>query len=363
MELLEIKRAPELTDSETQAHLESCARCQVLLANLEHEAPEEVQLPADLPELARVRTEMGEPAHMTAGQLWLASTPDLPHWRFPVLVIGRPRQRPGTVLVAPAFTEIDSATDLDLLLPEDTLGYDAAAAIWAFGPVFEHQLDEHVGKLRADLLDEVRALYQHVAVGGERPVHAHVGLALAGDKDPRRDFRQELLERIRPLYQPVRTAEIGTPAELGTEQEQPETTFGGFLAGLLAAGEEWDKPTLLEQADLSATQLERFLQDDLDLTHARDIHALARTIKALHLELDDVELPLMRSLRRTRGGEMRIGTEELSVAARGESGADEEDLARDLFAGLADVDESPEARKRAAARYWDALASRYEELT
>ena len=93
------------------------------------------------------------------------------------------------------------------------------------------------------------------------------------------------------------------------------------------------------------------------------MHALARTIKTLDLDLNDVEAPLMRSLQRTRGGEMRIGTGELSVAARGESGADEEDLARDLFADLADVDESPEARKRAAAQYWDALATRYEELT
>ena len=255
MELLEIKRAPELTDSETQAHLETCARCQALLAQLEHEEPGEVPLPAELPKLAWARPEMGEPVHIAAGQLWLASAPDLLHWRFPVLVIGRPRQRPGTVLVAPAFTEVDAATDLDFLLPEDTLGYGAAAAIWAFGPVFEHQLAEHVGELRADLLDEVRALYRHVAVGGERPVHPHGGLALASGKDPRRDFRQELLERIRPLYQPVRAAETGTPPGLDPERELPETTFGGFLAGLFAAGEEWDKPTLLEQADLSATQL------------------------------------------------------------------------------------------------------------
>jgi hypothetical protein len=361
MELLEIKNAGGAADAESRAHLEHCDRCGALLAQLESDELARVEVPERLPLLTSARGEIARPEQATAGQLWLAMSPASPKWRYPVVVIGRPRQRPGTVLVAPLVEEIDEATDLDVLVGGGPLGYPAAAAIWAYGTIFEHQLAEYIADLGIELLEEIRGLYRYVAGADERPAPAHVGPALGGPDDPRRLFRQELQGRLRPLYEPVRSAEVGEPPALETTVAGETPTFGVLLDSILG-GVEWDRQALLERADLSAERLDMILGDWLDLTHRRDIEPLARTLKTLELDPAEVEAPILRSLRHSRGGELRPGTSELSVAARASTGAAEEEVERDLYRGLEDIDESPAARDRAAATYWKALLEKLGEL-
>jgi hypothetical protein len=359
MELLEIKNAGGAADASSREHLERCDRCQALLAHLTSAEPVDVEVPERLPRLLAARTELPRPEHTAAGQLWLAVARTAGDWTYPVVVIGRPRKRPGTVLVVPLMNEVDEATDLDVVLGSEPLGYSAAAAVWAYGAILEQQLAEYVADLDSALLAEIRDLYQHVASTAERPAASHTGPALAGGADPRRRFRQELLDRLRPLYEPVRSAEVERSTfEPSIGEEAP--SFGALLASILA-GREWDRQVFLERANLSAELLDSMLGDWLDLTHGRDIEAVARTLKTLDLDAAEVEAPIFRSLHHSRGGEQRAESGELSVAARASTGASAEDLERELYRGLESIDESPAARERAAAAYWRALLDELEE--
>jgi len=359
MELLEIRDDRANADVGARAHLDQCARCRALLAELEDGGDAiQVELPTELPTLPARLQDIPQPETVSAGQVWLASAPAMPDWRYPVLVIGRPKQRPGTVLVAPVFPEIDQATDLDLLLPANILGYPTAVAVWNYGFVFEHQLDEYAGGVGPTELETVHALYRHIVAGGERPA-APVGLPLGGELDPRRVFRHELLERLRPAYEPVRTAEEAEGPELQTAGRAPTLSV---VLGSALEQPDWDKQSLLERADIPAETLDMFLSDYLNLTYQHDIDALVKTLKVLELDLDQVHEPVMQSLLwHSRGGELRAGTGEYSVAARAESGASQEDVARDVYRGVGEVDESPEGRERAARAYWQALVERFEE--
>ncbi len=365
MELLEFRNAGEAADHEARAHLNRCPRCTALLERLpEVRADEALRLPASLPEAPARRESQPGPDEIRVGQLWLATAPSQPDWSCPVAVIGRPRQRPGTALVAPVAEEIEEASDLDLMIERSPLGYRHLIGVWDYGSVFEHQLKEYVGALSDQEKACLVALYRHIVAGDPFPRMARVGPSLAGADDPRRRFRDLLLERTRPLYGPVREAalnEAPQPSEGEAPAAAGDPTFGSILAGVLA-GPDWDRQTLLETAQLSGTELDRFLSDSLDLTTQQDVEPLARTIRVLDLDVDEVREPVMLSLAVSPGGQLRAGNHEFAAAARAFSCVSEEEVTRDLYRRYVDIDQAPEARRRAIDAYWQALVEKLEEL-
>ncbi len=82
----------------------------------------------------------------------------------------------------------------------------------------------------------------------------------------------------------------------------------------------------------------------------------------LDLDVDEVREPVMLSLAVSPGGQLRAGNHEFAAAARAFSCVSEEEVTRDLYRRYVDIDQAPEARRRAIDAYWQALVEKLEEL-
>lgn len=359
MELLDLRddtQDAELT--EAREHLEKCPRCRVLFARLPDVAADEIEITLPASVAPRPRPTAEEPDEVGAGQLWLATAPNVDDWRFPVAVIGRPRQRPGTIIVAPVDEDLAEATDADLIVEDSPLGYRHLLNVWNFGFVLTEQLEEYMGSLDEQATEALRSLYRAVATGeGEGP--ETVGTALGQEDDPRWRHRDERARWTRALFATTRTEEA-TDAAAAHEQGKV-ILFSRYLERAFES-HAWDEATLLEEAQLPQPTLERFLHDRLDVVHQADVEPLARTLVVLDYDLDEVKEPLWNSLAASGGGWLRASEGSQALAARSWANVGEEERFRDLYAGGEEVDVSEEGRARAIASYWAALVETYEEL-
>jgi hypothetical protein len=363
MEILELRDQATDDAPEAFAHVHSCPRCGALLAHLPEVHRDDVRLPTDLP-AAKGRLAEERPDEVGAGQLWLATAPRVDDWRFPVAVIGRPRQRPGTVLVAPVDEDISAGTDADLIVRDSPLGYPHLLNVWNFGVIFDEQLEDYIGALDPDLTAALRSLYAFIAADqGEAP--SSVGPPVTSADDPRRRHRDERARWTRTLYAPARNEGVSVEDEETVAEGEGEVadvvTFSRCIERAFAS-QEWDFTTLIESAQLPATLLERFLRDDLDLSHQRDVEPLARTLIVLHYDVEEVKEPLWNSLAASSGGWVKPSEGPQAMAARSFAHVTPEERNRALYEDQHGIDASDEGRARAIRSYWEALVEKYEEL-
>jgi hypothetical protein len=93
------------------------------------------------------------------------------------------------VTVVPLSGEVQLATEWDLLLGPELLGYAAMARVWNFGTVLAEQIVEVAAVLREDELHALDALARAARETGEVPAGVPAGVPVGpptlGDADPR----------------------------------------------------------------------------------------------------------------------------------------------------------------------------------
>jgi hypothetical protein len=136
--------------------------------------------------------------------------------------------------------------------------------------------------------------------------------------------------------------------------------FGAYLQEALE-GTEWDEVSLAEKADVSSSQLGKFLKDRFDLIHRRDAEMVASVIRTISTDPEEVVRgPLFQSLRLCPGGmvEASDSAEQTFIAASSFAGVDEERRDEEIQRDFMEVDESPAAQTQAVDLYLaDVLAA------
>src|SRR3954454_17372561 len=118
--------------------------------------------------------------------------------------------RPAVVLadteegltVVPVSAEIALATEWDLLLGADLLGYAAMAEVWNYGTVLPEQVREVVARLSSPQHEDLRGLAR-AARRGEAAPEVAVGPPVLDDEDPRLLFQDAEADAVRALWAPA----------------------------------------------------------------------------------------------------------------------------------------------------------------
>lgn len=115
------------------------------------------------------------------------------------------------MLIVPLVTETRWASETDVALSPDVLGYEALAPVWASDHVLVEQAVEAVGVLSEPRLDELTAGYD--AFFGGEPVADPAGPPVLTNEDPRIGAQAALADALRPLYSPWSQLQVAN--ELG----------------------------------------------------------------------------------------------------------------------------------------------------
>jgi hypothetical protein len=171
------------------------------------------------------------------------------------------------VTVVPVSAAVHLATEWDLLLPRELLGYEAMATVWNFGRALPEQIAEVVAVLGERELHALDVL-AHATRTGEAPAGLSVGPPTLDDADPRllhQDAEAELAHRF---WQPALA--LAGVETLGQLVHHRREELGVAVAELEAVS---DVPGWLAE-----------LEDDrLDLRRTLPAPALAALLRRLGL--------------------------------------------------------------------------------
>jgi hypothetical protein len=388
LELLELRDGAATATAER--HLVGCRRCQALLRTLPaglSPALSELVPVTQAPKHTSPGRAVRADGHVRTGALWRAVSDVDAAFAWVVAIIGRSPDAEDRLLVAPAVPHPELATDRDLLLDSDVLGYRAFIDITNLGSLLRDQLLDQVGQLARPAAEAMIGLYRHLLSGGPAPQDAARGLPALDEADPRLLEQAARSEALRELWHPAHSLveDLGergdeVQAEEGQVQSKPvdaagaaavpdasKTADAAAISALLRARLEtpdadWDRNSLLEQSGADGSHLDSFLRDQLDVTDKRDVHDLARVAHVLELAWPEVESAVVVSLQRSTGGTRQAQGPTMPMAARSRAGADPEQTERDLFADRTRVDDSEEAREREIQLYLAELRREFEEL-
>lgn len=380
LELEELQLGLQRPDEEIERHLAGCPRCRVLLATLAASRhTDDLDTVRGVSEGATTepaRRAVPEGGGLRTGALWRAAAGADADFAWVVAIIGRNPDNPDALLVAPVASEPQLATDKDLLLEPELLGYPAFLDMTNLGSVLREQLLEPVGRLERQAAEAMVAFYRHLLTGAPAPTGVVCGIAAESELDPRlleQAARAESLQELwRPAHLLVTDEEVHElPEEVATvaaEAPGPATERGTeLLSAVLAehlqgADAEWDRSTLLEASGAHGVHLDGFLADRLDLTDKEDVADLGRVLHVLEIPWSRAEPAVRGSLERSGGGVRQAHGPGVRMAARSRRGADAQRTARDLYADRSRVDESATARAREITNYLGELERVLEEL-
>lgn len=371
LELLELPTGEP--NSEAGRHLATCPRCQALLRCLPTDVlPSLTQLQPVSETTTDVGTVRALPAtsRVGTGALWRAASSPESNVAWVVVIIGRSPQSGDSLLVAPVASPVENATDRDLLLDRDLLGYSAFLDMTNLGSLRRSQLLEPIGELDPPFAEAMVALYRHLLVGAPAPENAPRGIPVLDEADPRLLEEAVRAEALRELWRPAhalvdKTGELNEEAAPGTANPRgaTELTLSQMLLRYLEGPEaEWDRTSLLEIAHADGGRLGGFLTDRLDLTDNSDVPDLARVLRVLGVSWTDAQPAVRASLQKSAGGARQTEGPSVRMAARSLPGTDADQTTRDLYADRSSVDTSEEARVRAIRSYLAELQREFEEL-
>lgn len=209
-------RCPALIDltaselgPEIEAHLATCRRCQALRAALPVQEGESSAsaTPASTRELRR---------RPSIGDFGLVTTFDEPD----NLVVFVAAVRNGEAIVVPISDETRFATEWDLLIDENVLGYPAMAEAWNHGVVLVEQLSEALLSAPPAVGSNILALVE--ATKSDRlPSGLPVGVPVLSQEDPRLAFEEEEAEAARGHWYPrMLLAEASSVGELISRRQE-----------------------------------------------------------------------------------------------------------------------------------------------
>jgi hypothetical protein len=364
MELLDLRTGAE--DPETRQHVDDCPRCRAVLEGM----PAELSLPSLQETTAALdpRPALPLPDRVATGQLWRTSATGEHDWSWVVAVIGISADSEDRILVAPVTAEPELATERDLLLDSQALGYEAFLDLQNLGSLLRTQLVECLGKLSRPQAEGLVALYRWTLAGDSEPKGLPTGLRVLDQEDPRLLAAEGRGDELRTLWRDADAQVTDEAAEndLDGEFNQPSETGVGLAEVLRPRVEgpdaEWDRASLLEHTGIDGARFDKFVTDRLDLTDKTDIEDLANVLHVLDIQWEDAERAVAVSLDISRGGRREASGPAMPMAARSQPGTPEEDVTRDLYADQSEIDRSSKARRLEVAAYLAELRRALDDL-
>jgi len=193
----ELFAAEDDLSDEVREHIASCRRCQALRRHLE---PTDVEtaVEADVKPLERepLRRELDK--EPTLGSVYVIHGPLSDEYLLGALVDWDEEE----AVVVPVSDEVRYATNWDLLLEQELLGYRAIAEVWNHGTVLVEQLNEKIAEL-GEAAGALAALYAAALEGAELATTLAVGPRVLSEIDPRNAFHDQESERAAVYWQPA----------------------------------------------------------------------------------------------------------------------------------------------------------------
>jgi hypothetical protein len=191
--LAELFSADDDLSDELREHIATCRRCQALRRHLQ---PAEIEAATEPLAKDPLRRDLDQkPAR---GSIYAIHGPLSDEYLVGALVDWDEKE----AVVVPLSDEVRFATNWDLLLDEQLLGYRAMAEVWNHGTVLVEQLNEKLGEL-GEWASALEALYAAALEGSELPTALPVGPAVLSEVDPRNAFHDQEGERIAVYWQPA----------------------------------------------------------------------------------------------------------------------------------------------------------------
>jgi hypothetical protein len=372
MELLDLRAGAD--DPEAREHLAGCPRCRAVLESL----PAELALP-ELPAATVAvppRPTMEAPEQIRTGQLWRARAGAGGDWSWVVAVIGHVPDAEHRLLVVPVVREAGLATERDLILDADPLGYAGFLDLQNLGTLLRSQLVEYLGALPRAQAEGVVALCRWVLGAGSEPKGLVTGAAVITHDDPRLLAAEERGHELRSLWRDADAQVVDVPDE---EEDEPasedthvaestrhatqEAGLGDVLVPRLEGPDaEWDRAGLLERVDVDGGRFDSFVRGRLDLTDKADVQDLARVLHVLEVPWEEAERAVTVSLGSSPGGRREASGPVIPMAARSRPGASEDEITQDLYADQSEVDRSAQARSAEITTYLAELRRALDEL-
>jgi hypothetical protein len=172
-----------------RGHLSTCPRCRAIVLRVGGSHP---ALHSPSPVFPAPRT--GPPP--AAGGVWTFWAPDMEEYLVGAVLESDAEE----ALIVPLLTETSWASEADIALPADVMGYAALAPVWAADRVLTEQAVEAVNVLSERHLDGLIAGYDAFFSG--EPVADPGGPPALSNSDPRLAAHAALADNLRPLYSP-----------------------------------------------------------------------------------------------------------------------------------------------------------------
>jgi hypothetical protein len=237
-------------------HLEICARCRALLSRLEHHKEPLAPAP-DTPRPA----QPAEPA--PPGSVWSFWAPQREEYLIGAVL----NSAVVELLIVPLLTETRWATESDIELSIETLGYPALAPVWAADYVLAEQAVEPLNMLSEQTLATLTNGYEAIYAG--RALAEPAGPAVLVPEDPRVAAHAAIADDLRPYFAPW--SELQGSEELGPVLHARREDANIEL-------EEWS-----ESIDVLPATWARFEGAELDPYAEIPTAAIAKAIRLLKL--------------------------------------------------------------------------------
>lgn len=255
LSLFELSRADSLTPAQT-AHVNVCPRCRGLVRALAGADPAPTSpgpsLTLEWPHPAVANLDAA-PRPGAVHSIWGNEDGDL---LAAVIVDVDDRE----ALVVPVSPDVHFAGEADVIIDQTVLAYPAMLEIWNHVQVLREQVMERIGQLNDELLDLVDAAVDAVIDSQPVPAELPQGVAVIGEADPRRLFREEEVRRVQRFVEPWRVLNVAD-------------TLGTVLAARRIEN-DLETEAVAEHADLSVDVIARLEADQENLREGVPISRL-----------------------------------------------------------------------------------------
>lgn len=155
------------------------------------------------------------------------------------------------VTVVPLHPAVEYATEWDLLLDANVLGYRAMAQVWNYGTVLREQCSEVIAHLAVEQRSDVERLLLAATTGSTAPPELEVGPPARSAGDPRLLFQDSEAEAAHDFWQPaLALAGAATLGELVRHRRDEVKLDPAELPGV---GATWLDPVERDAIDLRSS--------------------------------------------------------------------------------------------------------------
>lgn len=225
--------------------------------------------------------------------------------------------RDDTVTVVPVSHEINRATEWDLLLDADVLGYPAIAQAWNFGSVLAEQCREVFTVVDPEVYTGLQRLFAAAVAGEGVPANLPVGAPVLTADDPRLLSQDADAEVAHRFWEPALTlAGAATLGELVRHRREELAKADAELRHLSG----------------DCGWLPAFERDELDLRRALPARTLGALLRALGLRTSARLRAIARTTVEAGSPSFARGVDDRDVPAQ-----DADAYLDDVFAELEDA--------------------------